>query len=83
MRRLALAAAIVLLTGPAHAQFSMGGGDSGGGTKTRYTEEEKRAERASEKAYRDSLRNTRGEATEAYDPWRNIRSATPEKKPQR
>ena len=78
-RLLASIAAILLLTGPALAQFSMGGGRGDGGTKTRYTEEEKRSEAASERAYRDAIKNTRGANNEAYDPWRNIRSAAPEK----
>ena len=43
MRRLAIAAAIALLTVPAYAQFNMGGGD-GSRDKTRYTEEQRRTE---------------------------------------
>ena len=83
MRLPAIAATIALLTGPVYAQgFSMGSSEPGG-TKTRYTEEEKRAEKANERAYRDAIRNTRGETGDSYDPWRNIRSATPEKKPSR
>lgn len=84
MKRLALVMAALLLAAPAQAQFSAGGGDSGG-TRTRYTEEEKRNEALNERAYRDAIRNTRGETSETYDPWRNIRQATPDNKkpPQR
>jgi hypothetical protein len=82
MRLLAAAATFALLTGPVYAQ-GFGMGSESGGTKTRYTEEEKRAERANERAYRDAIKNTRGETSESYDPWRNIRSAPPEKKPSR
>jgi hypothetical protein len=78
-RLLATGAAILLLTVPASAQFSMGGTGNSGGAKTRYTEEEKRNEAESEKAYRDAIKNTRGATNEAYDPWRNIRPGTPEK----
>ena len=79
MKRLAAAAiALAFATAAAHAQFSMGGGKES--TKTRYTEEEKRQEAATEKAYRDAIKNTKNATSEAYDPWRNIRPETPEKK---
>jgi hypothetical protein len=79
-RLLATAAALMLLTAPAHAQFNLGGGGKER-DRTRYTEEEKRNEAATEKAYRDAIKNTKGAVSESYDPWRNIRPATPEKKP--
>jgi hypothetical protein len=80
MRLFAAAAAILLLTVPAHAQFNLGG-DGKKPVNTRYTEEEKRQEAANEKAYRDAVKNTQNAARETYDPWRNIRPAAPEKKP--
>jgi hypothetical protein len=58
----------------------LGGGDKKS-DNTRYSEEEKRNEAAVEKAYRDAVRNTKGAAAETYDPWRNIRPTTPDKKP--
>ena len=77
----AAAMAFVLMLAPAQAQFSLGGGSGEGGTKTRYTEEEKRREAANEKAYRDTVKATKGATNESYDPWRNIRpETTPEKK---
>jgi hypothetical protein len=79
MRRLAIAAAIVLWTAPAYAQFSMGG--EAPRDRTRYTDEERKREKETEKAYTDTLKATRGAANETYDPWRSIRPATPEKKP--
>ena len=79
-RLLATAAALMLLSAPAYAQFGLGGSGKER-DKTRYTEEEKRKEAETEKAYRDAIKNTKGAASETYDPWRNIRPATPEKKP--
>lgn len=84
-KRLATAAAAALVTAalvaaPAYAQLGGGGTDDG---KTRYSEEEKRAEAARERAYRDAIKNTRGASNEAYDPWRTIRPGAPEKKSQR
>ena len=78
----AAALAVTLLTGPAaHAQFNLGSG--GERERTRYTEEEKRNEAAAEKAYRDTIKNTRGAVTEQHDPWFNIRPANPTAKPQK
>lgn len=77
-RVLAITAAFALLASPALAQFGLGD-SGGGGQKTRYTEQEKREEAASERAYRDALKATRSTTGEAYDPWRSIRSAGPEK----
>ena len=74
MKRLAIAAALVLLSGPVFAQ-GFGMGSNQGGQKTRYSEEEKKAEAANEKAYRDAVKNTQATTGEAYDPWRNIRNA--------
>lgn len=74
-RLAALAAtAIIALSAPAYAQFGMGGGQER--DRTRYTEEEKKREIESERTYKEAIKNTRG-ATETYDPWRNIRPATP------
>jgi hypothetical protein len=82
MRRLAIAAAIALLTAPAYAQFNMGGG--GERDKTRYTEEQRRNEAEVERAYKETVKNTRREAGETYDPWRTIRPANEtNKKPAR
>ena len=79
MRLLAAAtAALVLLSAPTYAQMSLGGGGQER-DRTRYTEEEKRREKESERAYRDTMKNTQG-ASQAYDPWRTIRPAN-EKKP--
>jgi len=75
MRRVALAvAALALFTAPALAQFSMGGNDQQR-DKTRYTEEQRRTEAEVERAYKETVKNTRGAASETYDPWRNIRPA--------
>jgi hypothetical protein len=72
VKRSALAvAAVAALTVPAFAQFGLGGGQER--DRTRYTEEQRRTEKEVEKAYRDAIQNTRGAATETYDPWRNIR----------
>jgi hypothetical protein len=71
MRRLAIAAAIALWTVPAYAQFGMGGGQER--DRTRYTEEQRKKEAEVEKAYKDAVKNTRGNPSETYDPWRNIR----------
>ena len=80
MRRLLTAvAATALLSAPAVAQFNMGSG-SKESTKTRYTEEEKRKEAEVEKAYRETVKNTKSATTEAYDPWRNIRPADEKKR---
>jgi hypothetical protein len=85
MRRLVIAAAAtVLLAGPAYAQFGLGGGEQR--DRTRYTEEQRRTEAQVEKAYKDTVKATRGTPTETYDPWRAIRPATPtevKKQPQR
>ena len=70
--------AIAILTGPAYAQFNMGGGEQR--DRTRYTEEEKRREKESERAYNDTVKATRGAASESFDPWRSIRPSAPEKK---
>jgi hypothetical protein len=78
-RILTAAAALALIASPALAQFGMGGGGGGGGPQTRYTPEEKLREAESERVYRDALKATRSTTGEAYDPWRNIRSAAPEK----
>ena len=77
----AAAAAIALLTAPAYAQFNMGG--NAPSSKTRYSDEEKRNEAAAEKAYRDTIKNTKGASNEAHDPWRNMRPANPPAKTQR
>jgi hypothetical protein len=77
-RLLATTAALALLTSPALAQFGLGGG-GGQSQNTRYSAEEKLREAESERAYRDALKATRSTTGEAYDPWRNIRSAAPEK----
>ena len=75
MVRLAAAvAAIIALSAPAYAQFGMGGGQERDGT--RYTEEEKKREIETERIYKEAIKNTRG-SNETYDPWRNIRPATP------
>jgi hypothetical protein len=80
MRRLlAAVAATALLSAPAAAQFNMGGGGDSK-SKTRYTEEEKRKEAEVEKAYRETVKNTKSATTEAYDPWRNIRPADEKKR---
>ena len=78
-RVLAITAALALLASPALAQFGLGDSGGGGGQKTRYSEQEKREEAASERAYRDALKATRSTTGESYDPWRNIRDAAPEK----
>jgi type II secretory pathway component PulM len=76
MRRVALAAVgMALLTAPAFAQFGIGGG-GGERDRTRYTPEQRKQEAEVEKAYKDVMKNTRGAASETYDPWRNIRPAT-------
>jgi hypothetical protein len=75
MRRVVLAvAAVAVLTAPAFAQFGMGGGGQER-DKTRYTEEQRRTEAEVERAYKEAVKNTRGAASETYDPWRNIRPA--------
>jgi hypothetical protein len=75
MRRVALAvAAVAVSTAPAFAQFNMGGGGQER-DKTRYTEEQRRTEAEVERAYKEAVKNTRGAASETYDPWRNIRPA--------
>ena len=75
VRLAALAAtAIIALSAPAYAQVGMGGGQER--DRTRYTEEEKRREIETERVYKDAIKNTRG-SSETYDPWRNIRPATP------
>ena len=76
MRFLAAILALTMLAGPALAQAGL---DKGKGARTRYTEEEKRREAESERAYRDALKATRGSVTETYDPWKNIRPETPKK----
>jgi hypothetical protein len=71
------------LTVPAYAQFNMGGGD-GNRDKTRYTEEQRRTEAEVERAYKETVKNTRRETGETYDPWRTIRPANEtNKKPAR
>jgi hypothetical protein len=68
VRLAALAAtAIIVLSAPAYAQER---------DRTRYTEEEKKREIEVERVYKEAIKNTRG-SSEAYDPWRNIRPATP------
>ena len=69
------AAAIIAMTAPAYAQFGMGGGNQER-DRTRYTEEEKKREIETERIYKEAIKNTRG-SSETYDPWRNIRPATP------
>ena len=75
MKRVVAAAAIVLLSVPAHAQFGLGSDPNR--DRTRYTEEQRKREAEVEKAYRDTVKNTRGTTSETFDPWRNIRPATP------
>jgi hypothetical protein len=76
-------AAVALFAAPAFAQFGMGGGGQER-DKTRYTEEQRRTEAEVERAYKEAVKNTRGAASETYDPWRNIRPAeTVSKKPTR
>jgi hypothetical protein len=87
MRLLKISTAAILataLTTPALAQFANPLG-SGERTSTRYTEQEKRDEAAREKAYRDTIKNTKGATTEVYDPWRTVRpvEAKPSGKPQK
>lgn len=83
MRRVALAAvAVTLLTAPALAQFSMGGG-GGERDRTRYSPEQRKQEAEVEKAYKDAIKHTRGNTSETYDPWRNIRPEANSKKPAR
>jgi hypothetical protein len=75
VRLAALAAtAIFALSAPAYAQFGMGGGQER--DRTRYTEEEKKREIETERIYKEAIKNTRG-SNDTYDPWRNIRPATP------
>jgi hypothetical protein len=74
MRRVAFAVtAVAMFTAPAFAQFNMGGGGGQERDKTRYSEEQRRTEAEVERAYKEAVKNTRGAASETYDPWRNIR----------
>ena len=77
----AVAVVIALLaTAPAYAQFSMGGG---GEKRARggMTDEEKRADDEAEKAYRNTIRNTRSStpAVAKDDPWASVRPTAPAK----
>ena len=75
----AVTVAMALLTVPAAAQFSMGNDNSR--TRSGMTEEEKRAEQEAEKAYKNTMRNTRSAtpAVQKDDPWANVRPTTPTK----
>jgi hypothetical protein len=76
MRVLGAVAVIVLLTGPAYAQFSGGGG---GGPSLNMmpelaskTQEEKDADAARDKAYKESLKKI-PDAKVSSDPWGTVR----------
>ena len=75
------AVAITLLSLPAYAQFNLGG--EAPRDRTRYTEQEKRDEAAAEKAYRDTIKNTKGANNQQHDPWFNIRPSSPPAKGQK
>jgi hypothetical protein len=77
MRALRLAAAIILLTSPAFAQIPKLNLLQ---DKPGKSQEEKDAESAQEKAYKDSLKKIPDQKAPA-DPWGGVRSDTPSSSP--
>ena len=75
------ALAVTLLTVPAYAQFNLGGNSER--DRTRYSPQEKKDEAAAEKAYRDTMKNTKGASSEPHDPWFNVRPANQPAKTQK
>ena len=80
MRAVVAAAMIALLTVPAGAQFSLGGGGKDDSPVEKEYQQKLKAQAEIDKRYQETVKQTsKGASTPANDPWANIRPAAPAK----